>query len=286
MELKLGNRVLDLSVPRVMGVLNVTPDSFSDGGDFMRRDRALLHAVAMQASGADIIDVGGESTRPGASDVSVQQELDRVIPVIEAIVSETGAIVSIDTSKPEVMRAAVSAGASIINDVFALRREGAVDAAADLDAAVCLMHMQGTPGTMQDEPEYRELPGDVIQFLAARVDACMAGGIPRDRLVVDPGFGFGKTDAHNLLILQRLGEFRSLKLPLLVGLSRKRTLGNLTGRKAKDRVAAGVAGAVLALERGAHIVRTHDVAATADACRVVSATRNAAGNDQVTAGSP
>lgn len=271
MQLMLGQRRLDLTKPRVMGVLNVTPDSFSDGGDFLRRDNALRQAVAMVADGADIIDIGGESTRPGAADVSVADELDRVLAVIDAIAHETDTLISIDTSKPEVMEAAVDAGASLINDVFALRRDGALQTAASLPAGICLMHMLGEPGTMQQNPHYDRLPGDVLDFLEERVLACTDAGIERDRLLVDPGFGFGKTDDHNLALLRQLDAFHSLRLPLLVGLSRKRTLGNLTGRAPKDRVAGGLAAAVLAVARGAHIVRTHDVAATVDALAVATA---------------
>lgn len=271
MQVMLGQRLLDLNRPRVMGVLNITPDSFSDGGDFLRRDRALRQAVAMIGDGADIIDIGGESTRPGAAAVSVAEELDRVLPVIDAIAQETDTIISIDTSKPEVMEAAVDAGASLINDVFALQRDGALQMAAALSAGICLMHMLGEPGTMQQKPQYRRLPGDVIDFLEQRVAACIAAGIDRDRLLVDPGFGFGKTDKHNLALLRDLDAFQALGLPLLVGLSRKRTLGNLTGRPPKDRVAGGLAAAVLAVARGAHIVRTHDVAATVDALAVATA---------------
>lgn len=227
----------------------------------------------MAEEGADIIDVGGESTRPGARELPVQEELDRVMPVIEAIVERIDVPASIDTSKPEVMRAAVGAGAALINDVYALRREGALEAAAGLEAAICLMHMQGEPGTMQDHPEYQDLPGDIIDFLAARVRACRDAGIATDRLVVDPGFGFGKNDRHNLRILAKLDEFGALKLPLLVGLSRKRTLGNLTGKAPDQRTAAGLAAAVIAVTNGAHIVRTHDVGPTVDALKFVDAVR-------------
>lgn len=275
MILSLGKRTLSLDRPLVMGVVNVTPDSFSDGGDFLDRDAAVRHGLALAADGADILDVGGESTRPGAEAVAPDQEMARVVPVIEALKARTDAILSVDTSKPEVMRAAVAAGASFINDVFALRRDGALETAKDLPAAICLMHMQGTPRTMQRSPSYDSLPGDVVAFLESRVAACEAAGIDRQRLVIDPGFGFGKTDRHNLVILSSLAAFRQLGLPLLVGLSRKRTLGKLTGRKPKERVAAGVAAAVLAVERGAHIVRTHDVAATADALKVVAASGGA-----------
>ncbi len=279
MLLNLGSKDIDLRRPLVMGILNVTPDSFSDGGQFFSLDTAHRQVAAMAADGATFIDVGGESTRPGADEVSIAMELDRVLPVIEIAQRETDALISIDTSKPEVMRAAVAAGACLINDIFALRQEGALQAASELPAAVCLMHMLGTPGTMQANPRYRALPGDILDFLAERVAACQAAGIDRNRLLVDPGFGFGKTDQHNLVLLRRLDEFRRLELPVLVGLSRKRTLGNLTGRDAGDRLAAGLAAAVLAVERGAHIVRTHDVAATVDALRVVSASVEALAAD-------
>lgn len=275
MELRLGERTLTLAQPRVMGILNVTPDSFSDGGRFLAPEAALEQADRMAGEGADIIDVGGESTRPGALELPVQEELDRVMPVIEAIVERDDVAVSIDTSKPEVMRAAVAAGAGLINDVFALRREGALEAAAGLDAAICLMHMQGTPGTMQERPEYADLPGDIIDFLAGRVRACRDAGIDAGRLVVDPGFGFGKTDRHNLTILANLDEFRALKLPILVGLSRKRTLGGITGKGPGERLAAGLAAAVIAVTNGANIVRTHDVGPTVDALKFVDAVMQA-----------
>lgn len=271
MQLTLGSHRLCLSRPLVMGILNVTADSFSDGGRFLRFADARRHAAAMAAAGADFIDIGGESTRPGADEVSVDEEIDRVVPLIEVVARDTDVMISVDTSKPAVMRAAVAAGACLINDVYALRREGALVAASELPAAVCLMHMLGTPATMQDKPEYRELPGDIIDFLRERIAACETAGIARSRLLIDPGFGFGKTDRHNLRVLRDLSDFRQLGLPLLVGLSRKRTLGSLTGRAAADRLAAGLAAAVLAVERGAHIVRTHDVAPTVDALRIVAA---------------
>lgn len=275
MELRLGNRILSLDRPRVMGILNVTPDSFSDGGRFMSPDDALQHADRMAGEGADVIDVGGESTRPGAADLPVQEELDRVMPVIESITQRIDVAVSIDTNKPEVMRAAVAAGACMINDVFALRQDGAVEAAAGTTAAVCLMHMRGKPRTMQDRPEYDSLPGDIIDFLAERVRACRHAGIGAERIVIDPGFGFGKNDQHNLKILANLDAFRALKLPLLVGLSRKRTLGKLTGKEPAERLAAGVAAAVIAVSNGANIVRTHDVGPTVDALVILDAVRRA-----------
>ena len=268
MQLRLGDKALDLRTPKVMGVLNVTPDSFSDGGKFMQLDVAVRQAEHMSAAGASLIDVGGESTRPGAGEVSVAEELDRVMPVIEAISGTSDVAISIDTSKPTVMRAAVEAGATMINDVRALREDGALDAALTLDAAVCLMHMKGEPRTMQENPQFKNIPGDIVEFLEERVDACRAAGIEADRIVIDPGFGFGKTHQHNVQLLASLDEFRRLGVPLLVGLSRKSTLGHLTGKSLDDRLAPGIAAAVLAVERGANIVRTHDVAATVDALRV------------------
>jgi dihydropteroate synthase len=275
MELRLGEKVLTLRKPQVMGILNVTPDSFSDGGRFLAADAALKQAESMVEQGADIIDVGGESTRPGAAELPVQQELDRVLPVIESINGQLDVAVSIDTSKPEIMQAAVAAGAVLINDVYALQREGALETAAGLNAAICLMHMQGDPSTMQDRPEYEQLPGEIVDFLEERVRACGAAGIDADRLIVDPGFGFGKNDQHNLKILANLGEFSALRLPLLVGLSRKRTLGKLAGKEADQLVAAGVAAAVIAVSNGANIVRTHDVRPTVDALKVLDAVRRA-----------
>lgn len=275
MKLRLGKQSLSLERPRVMGILNVTPDSFSDGGRFATLDAALEQAAAMVAAGADIIDVGGESTRPGAAEVPLNEELRRVLPVIEAIAATLDVAISIDTSKPEVMTAAVRSGATMINDIFALRRERALETAARLDAAVCLMHMQGTPADMQVKPHYDELPGEVIDFLAARVEACRAAGIAGDRLVVDPGFGFGKSDLHNLRILQALDRFAVMGLPVMVGLSRKRTLGTLSARPPEGRVVAGIAAAVLAYGAGAHIVRTHDVAETVDALNFAVAVREA-----------
>lgn len=254
-----------------MGVLNVTPDSFSDGGRFPGLDDAFRQAERMAEDGAAILDIGGESTRPGAAEVSARQELDRVLPVIEAIRSRFGVPLSIDTSKPEVMRAAVSAGAALINDVYALRRDGALAAAAESTAAVCLMHMQGEPRTMQEHPRYDDVVREVGAFLAARAEACEQAGIPRERLLLDPGFGFGKTLSHNLELLANLDRLRDLGLPVLVGLSRKRSLGELTGRPVGERVPAGLAAAVLAAAGGAHIVRTHDVRETVDALKVAAA---------------
>jgi len=259
-----------------MGVLNVTPDSFSDGGHYADSPAAVDAALQMVADGATFVDVGGESTRPGAADVSVDEELARVIPVVEALADATEACISVDTSKPEVMAAVIAAGADMINDVYALRRDGALEAVAGLDCAICLMHMQGEPRTMQANPSYGDIAEEVGQFLDDRVRCCNDAGIDRSRIVIDPGFGFGKVDAHNLRLLADLGNLQSLQLPVLVGLSRKRTLGNITGRDVADRMPAGLAVAVLAFERGARIVRTHDVSATVDALKMAAAVNDAA----------
>ena len=279
MHLTLGKRTLDLVLPRVMGVINVTPDSFSDGGRHLAADVAIRSALQMLCDGASIVDIGGESTRPGAAPVPDQEQLDRVLPVIEGLRRETDAPIGIDTGSAVVMRESVAAGADLINDVYALRLPGALDAAAASGAAVCLMHMQGIPETMQDAPSYDHLPGDVVAFLRERVEACREAGIDRDRVLVDPGFGFGKTDEHNLVLLAKLAALRTLGLPVLVGLSRKGTLGRLTGRPLGERLAAGVAAAVMAVERGASIVRTHDVGATVDALKIAMAVM-AHGNGQ------
>ncbi len=269
-QLHCAKRMLDLSYPRVMGILNVTPDSFSDGGLWADLASARRHAERMSEAGAAIIDVGGESTRPGAMSVPVQQELDRVIPVIEAVRSESDVLLSVDTSKPEVMRAAVAAGADIVNDVNALRAQGALRAVVESGAAVCLMHMRGEPRTMQQAPCYADVVTEVLDFLRQRLQACAMVGIEDNRLLVDPGFGFGKTLRHNLQLLDGLDRFSALA-PVLAGLSRKSMLGELTGRDAAGRMPASVAVAVLAAERGARILRVHDVAATVDALRIVTA---------------
>jgi len=258
----------DLSVPRVMGILNVTPDSFSDGGRFLTPDAALRHAERLVNEGADVLDVGGESTRPGAAPVSLDEESARVLPLIERLRAEFDVPVSIDTSKPELMRLAVAAGANLVNDVSALTAPCAIEMLAALDVPVCLMHMQGEPRTMQQTPQYGDVVADILDYLSDRVAACEAGGISRQRLLVDPGFGFGKTLQHNLEVLSRLRELDRLGLPLLVGLSRKSMLGRLTGRPVDERLAASVAAAVVAVERGAQILRVHDVAATVDALQV------------------
>lgn len=255
--------------PCVMGVLNVTPDSFSDGGIFINPQAAIEHACAMEAAGAAIIDVGGESTRPGAAPVPVAEELNRVVPVIEAVRAAVSIPISVDTSKPEVMQAACLAGAELINDVRALREPGALAMAAQLDVSVCLMHMQGTPADMQDQPTYVDVVEEVYAFLAARVAAAEAAGIGRDRLIIDPGFGFGKTDAHNAALLANLNELKGLGLPILAGLSRKSLVGRVLGRPLEDRLAGSVAAATLATWNGASIIRAHDVPETVDAVRLV-----------------
>lgn len=265
------DRKLDLGAPVVMGVLNVTPDSFSDGGRFVERDVALTHARRMIEEGAAIIDIGGESTRPGAASASLDEELERVVPVIEALRRESSAFISVDTSKPEVMRAACAAGADIINDVRALREPDALLTAAGTRAGICLMHMKGEPRTMQAAPGYDDVVSEVSAFLAERVAACRAAGIERARLTVDPGFGFGKRIVDNLALLKNLGQLRELGVPLAVGLSRKSMLAKITGRDVDDRIAGSIALAAIAVLNGARIVRAHDVAATVDAIRVAAA---------------
>ena len=263
-----------LPVPAVMGILNVTPDSFSDGGRFNKPEVAVRQAAEMAEAGAAIIDVGGESTRPGAAAVTEQQELDRVIPVIESLREVTDLPVSIDTSKPRVMRESVAAGAAMINDVFALQMEGALAAAVDLRVPICLMHMRGTPQSMQEDPHYDDVVAEVAEFLEQRVSACVEAGIDEKLIVIDPGFGFGKTHAHNVELLANLRQLRVRDRPVLVGVSRKSTLGALTGREIRDRLPASVAAAVVACMQGAQIIRAHDVQATVDALKVVQAVNN------------
>ena len=257
--------------PLVCGVLNVTPDSFSDGGRFLRPDAAVDRGCRLADEGADVLDVGGESTRPGSRRPTVEQELERVVPVVEALAARVPVPVSVDTSRPEVMRAAVAAGAGMVNDVRALRQPGALRAVAELGVPVALMHMQRSPSDMQRDPRYGDVVGEVHTFLAERVRACVAAGIRPEHLVVDPGFGFGKTLAHNLALLAALPRFASLGAPVMVGLSRKSMLGELTGREVGERLAGSVTAAVLAVQRGASLVRVHDVAATRDALTVALA---------------
>ncbi|TWI01076.1 dihydropteroate synthase [Luteimonas cucumeris] len=268
-QLDCAGRVLKLDRARVLGIVNVTPDSFSDGGEHATVEAAVMHGLRLAGEGADALDVGGESTRPGAQEVSIDEEIARVIPVIERLARETSLPVSIDTSKPEVMRAAVAAGAGMINDVFALRREGALEAASELGVPVVLMHMQGEPRSMQDAPQYDDVVGDVHRFLAERIFAAEMAGIAKKNIVVDPGFGFGKNRGHNLQLLAQLERFLELGVPVLAGLSRKRTIGELTGRDdPHDRVYGSVAAALIAAQRGARLLRVHDVAATVDALKV------------------
>ena len=267
----LAERLRSAAGPLVCGIVNVTPDSFSDGGRFLAARDAVAHGLRLAGEGADLLDVGGESTRPGARPPTLEEELRRVVPVIEALAAGSGVPVSVDTSRPEVMRAAVAAGAVMVNDVRALTRPGALGAAAELDVPVCLMHMRGTPVDMQRRPEYSDVVGEVRAFLGDRVRACQDAGIPRQNLVVDPGFGFGKTLAHNLALLRSLPQLSDLGLPVLVGVSRKSMVGELTGRAVADRLAGSVAAALLAAQRGAAVLRVHDVAATRDALSVLAA---------------
>lgn len=270
-RLPCGSRVLDLTHPQVMGILNVTPDSFFDGGRFAARDAALRHAAEMVAAGATLIDVGGESTRPGARPVSAVEELERVAPVVEAIAAELDVIISLDTSTPAVMREGARLGAGLINDVRALRRDGALEAAADSGLAVCLMHMLGEPGNMQEDPRYTDVVFEVREFLAGRMAASVAAGISVEKIVLDPGFGFAKSLAHNLSLFRHLEALHELERPLLVGVSRKSMIGQALGREVHERLAGGLALAALAVSKGASIVRVHDVAETVDAVRMVAA---------------
>ncbi len=270
-RLPCGNRVLDLAHPQVMGILNVTPDSFSDGGRFRQRDEALRHAAAMVAAGASLIDVGGESTRPGALQVSADEELQRVAPVVEAIAAELDVIISVDTSCPQVMRESARLGAGLINDVRSLRREGALQAAAESGLPVCLMHMQGEPETMQKNPHYDDLLAEVQAFFAERMAACAATGIAAERIILDPGFGFAKNLQHNLSLFKHIQVLHGFARPLLVGVSRKSMIGQALGREVDQRLAGGLALAALAVARGACILRVHDVAETVDVVRMIAA---------------
>jgi dihydropteroate synthase len=264
---KVRGRMLSLARPLIMGIVNVTPDSFSDGGQHPTFGTALAHALRLVEEGADILDIGGESTRPGAADVTLDEELERVVPLVESLARE-GVPLSVDTSKPEVMRAAIGAGAAIINDVHALQSPGAVDAVADSDCGVVLMHMQGVPRTMQMAPRYEDVVAEVRVFLRERLGALEAAGVSPERVALDPGFGFGKTVEHNFTLLRELQRFTSLGCTVVAGLSRKSMLGAVTGRAVGERATASVVGAVLAAERGARVLRVHDVAATRDGLRV------------------
>ena len=279
MRLHCGRYQLDLGQPVVMGILNVTPDSFSDGGRYAALPAAVARAEIMADEGAAIIDVGGESTRPGAAGVPLDQELRRVIPVIERLASRLAVPLSVDTRKPEVMRAALAAGASMVNDVGALGAAGALEAVAASDAAVCLMHMQGEPKSMQQAPHYADVVAEVRAFLRERAERCLDAGIARERLVVDPGFGFGKALEHNLALLRGLAQIAADGLPVLAGLSRKRMIAEITGLPEGDRLAGSIALATLAARNGARIVRAHDVAATVAALRIVAAAASSEGSE-------
>lgn len=272
-RLQCGRFLLDTQRPRIMGIVNLTDDSFSGDGWQGRADAAIAHGLQLVAEGAHILDLGAESSRPGAQPVSVQQEIDRLLPVLQGL-AECGVPLSVDTTKPDVMRAALAAGADMINDIYALRAPGALELLAKSNAGVCLMHMQGAPQNMQQNPQYKQVVQDVADFLAARVAAAQHAGIALDRLCIDPGFGFGKTLEHNLQLLRHLETFTAIGPPILVGLSRKSVLGALTGRTPSERVSAGIAAHLLAIVRGARILRVHDVAATRDAVAVFEALEN------------
>lgn len=274
-RLPCGSRVLDLARPHVMGILNVTPDSFSDGGRYSGHDAALRHAAAMVAAGATLIDVGGESTRPGARLVSPTEELERVAPIVEAIARELDVVISVDTSTPAVMREVARLGAGLINDVRSLQRDGALDAAAATGLPVCLMHMRGEPQNMQDNPHYADVTLEVEAFLAARMEACVVAGIERERIVLDPGFGFAKSLEHNLVLFKHMESLARLGRPLLVGVSRKSMIGKVLGREVGERLYGSLALAALAVVKGACIVRVHDVAETVDVVRMITAVQQA-----------
>ncbi|MCH5513459.1 dihydropteroate synthase [Pseudomonas syringae] len=270
-RLPCGNRVLDLAHTHVMGILNATPDSFSDGGRYSQLDAALRHAEAMVQAGATLIDIGGESTRPGARPVSASEEVERVAPLVEVIARELDVIISVDTSTPEVMLATAGLGAGLINDVRSLQRPGALEAAASTGLPVCLMHMLGEPGTMQNDPHYDDLVGEVCAFLAERMKQCVAAGIGQQQIIIDPGFGFAKTLEHNLSLFKHMEALHALGRPLLVGVSRKSMIGAVLGRPVDQRLSGGLALAVLAMAKGARILRVHDVAETADVVRMIAA---------------
>ena len=275
-SLRCGKHQLDLTHAHIMGILNVTPDSFSDGGRYTSLELALSRAHEMVAAGASIIDIGGESTRPGAATVGAQQELDRVAPLVERIAAECDVIISVDTSTPAVIRESARLGAGLINDVRSLQRDGALDAAAATHLPVCLMHMRGEPQTMQDEPYYNDVAVEVAGFLQERIGACVAAGIAVERIVLDPGFGFAKNTQHNYELFKRLPELLSLQRPLLVGVSRKSMIGNILQQPVDQRLYGSLALAVMALERGAKILRVHDVVATMDALKIFNAVQDAA----------
>jgi dihydropteroate synthase len=274
-RLPCGNRVLDLSLTHVMGILNITPDSFSDGGRFAQRDLALRHAESMMLAGATLIDVGGESTRPGARSVSSVEELERVAPIVEAINAELDVIISVDTSTPAVMRETARLGAGLINDVRSLRRDGALDAAMATGLPVCLMHMRGEPTDMQDNPHYTDLVGEVCVFLRERMEQCVTAGIPVEKIILDPGFGFAKTLEHNLSLFKHMESLHLLGRPLLVGVSRKSMIGKVLDKPVDERLHGALALAALAMVKGAKILRVHDVPETVDVVRMIAAVESA-----------
>jgi dihydropteroate synthase len=272
-----GHFHFDLTRPLVMGIVNVTPDSFSDGGRFASTKLAVEHALQLVEDGADILDIGGESTRPNAHPVPLDEELARVVPVLEALAGQVGVALSIDTYKPQVMRAAIAAGADLVNDVCALQQPGALDVVAASNAGVCLMHMRGTPQTMQADPVYDDVVAEVCTFLVARADAALAAGVAHERIMLDPGFGFGKRSAHNIALLRELGRVCGLGYPVLAGLSRKSVLGQITGNSVEERLPPSIAAAVVAAMKGAAVIRVHDVKATRDALAVVAAIQDECG---------
>ena len=274
MFLNLGQRTIDLSLPKVMGVINMTPDSFSDGGKYKVLDDAISAAHNMEKDGAAIIDIGGESTRPGAKEVSAQIQIDRVIPLIEAVKKNSNIIISIDSGDPEVIKEAVRSGVELVNDVYALQKPGALEAVAQSKKAVCLMHMQNRPTSMQNTPTYNKLPDDILVFFEQRISECQKAGIASDKIVIDPGFGFGKNMQHNLLLLKYLNDFTKFKFPICVGLSRKQLIGDITKKPLNKRLVGGIAAALYATRRAANIVRTHDVAATVEALEVINSIDN------------
>ncbi len=271
MFLNLGNRSIDLSSPKIMGVINMTPDSFSDGGRFQTTSEALLECQRMRDEGASIIDIGGESTRPGSEKVNTQTQIDRVIPLIQSIKRNLDIVISIDSGDPKVIKEAINNGAEIVNDIYALKNKGSIDVVCKEKKAVCLMHMKGKPISMQVNPTYKKLPGDVVDFLENRMNICIAAGINKDQIFVDPGFGFGKTLQHNLLILKFLHAFKNIGVPICVGVSRKKFIGDITSKPIRQRLAGSLMAAIIAVQNGANIIRTHDVAETKDAIEVTRA---------------
>ena len=271
MLLNLGQRRINLSTPKIMGVVNMTPDSFSDGGKIKSVAEALAISLEMERNGAAIIDIGGESTRPGSSEVPAKIQINRVVPLIKALRKNSDVVISIDTGNPEVMRAATESGADIINDVYALTKEGALETAIDSGKMVCLMHMQNLPHDMQNAPSYKKLPEDILCFFKDRIDTCIAAGLSKNRLIIDPGFGFGKDMHHNLVLLEKLSSFKQFNIPICVGISRKKLIGDITGKPLNKRLIGGLAAGIFAAMNGANIIRTHDVMETNETLEVLNA---------------